>query len=411
MKAVILFGITGDLARKRIIPALSAIQTSTAGIDAYIPVFAIARKEVPPVEFGTLKNAYYISGELDHDKTYLKLAKQIQVVFKEQYKNTGTKNKRLDVFIYSSLPPHMHSAVMAYFNTFVADKLGKKFKDNFSFTFLVEKPIGNDLKSAEAEFKKIESIIPIEKIKFIDHYLAKDTLIHLRKACLANPFLFRETLGSSDLQSIELLMLETIDVATRGAFYDKVGALFDVGQNHLLQMLAEIMKLRIAVTQTAHGIDSSKVKISKSDIIKNLVLDGLPIYGQYAGYNDIVGVDKNSKTETFFDVRAGLSIVFAKKIGVAGNIKFKLSSGKKLGTKKSGIVLTFKNKKEIFIDMEPAVKDAYQNIFESVLLNLVGDELFTNKEEILASWKFVSRAKKLKTNSDLIVYTSLRDIM
>lgn len=425
MNIIVLFGVTGDLARQKVLPAITRIQ-STRALRNNLHIIGVGRKTIPPTEFSTVKNKAYLSGDLDFSKTYIQLRKHIQLLISDT-KNIkdlkdvlirGKKKKMmpLHIVVYSSLPPHVHTVVAKHIQTEVIAPLSKQKGIILTIDFLVEKPVGQDTKSAQREMSLFESIFNtpagVSHIRYVDHYLAKEPLLNVRSVARTNQAVLAGSLGSPDLREIRVLLLENKDVSERGAFYDRVGALFDVGQNHLLQLLAEALSMRIGIMNELQGVDDKK-QIKKSTLIDLLMLNGSPIFGQYEGYQGEKGIEPNSKTETYFNIKAKVSELGQKRIGSAvKNLKLALISAKKSGIQKSGIQLVFKNGNTEFIDMNGGAKDAYQNIFESILFETYPvSELFAQPEEIISGWKFVMRAKKLKLANKIFVYKDLRDIL
>lgn len=418
MHIFVLFGITGDLARKRIIPALVEIEKQnkvTARSSSQLAI-GVGRKPQAPAEFSQLKKRLYLSGELNAASTFKKLKKEIYA----QITAAGALTEHA-VIVYSSLPPRMHLLLAQLFSKHAVDaKLNKKF--NVQLRFLFEKPIGTDLASAMHDLAGLHAAIdPVGSMHFVDHYLFKEPLRTLQASVAMHPALFKDLLGSPDIAEMESIMYETDDVATRGSFYDAVGALNDVGQNHLLQLLAEGLRMRDFILSPSK--DMAKMR-TRTQIINSLKIVNNPIFGQYKGYLATEGVKPNSKTETFFRVEALYASPYGKEI------KCIISAGKSLGLKKSGLLLIQREKKEnaakksdkdknkavendtadteIFIDMAKGKKDAYLNMFERAMQG--NAEAFAQESEIIAGWKFTKRAKQIKTRKN-IVYESWHDII
>jgi glucose-6-phosphate 1-dehydrogenase len=384
MNIFVLFGITGDLARKKVIPALAEIEKGSGLSRGDQLAIGIGRKKQPPEEFSLIKKSKYITGELDAVSTYKKLKKELYTIAR-----MGSKTEVINVIAYSSLPPHLHVAVARLFAKHAMDqKLNKKC--NIRLRFLFEKPIGTDLATAIVDISELQKIFTPDQLYFVDHYLFKESLMTLRKAVELQPEMFANVLGSSGVTAIESIMYEDVDVRGRGAFFDVVGSLNDTGQNHLLQMLAVGIQMR----EKAQG----KKPKSRAQIISSLKIVNNPIFGQYKGYTEVDGVKPGSQTETFFRIEA-----------MYKDLKCIISGGKALGITKSGLIL--KNQKhgtELFIDMSLGKKDAYISVFEQAILG--NQHAFAREEEIIAGWKFVKRAKQIKTRKNSI-YQDMRDII
>lgn len=466
MNIVVLFGVTGDLAKNKIIPVISQI-TKAPEIQKNISVFGIGRKITPPIGFNEILNSTYLEGELDQPQVYKKLYRQINSLIKSQENNSiictsinhvvksvsSNKDtlitKTVCLSIYSSLPPHLHIQIANYIREFVIFPLIKNKKIALRINFLVEKPIGHNAITAKHTIDELDRIFDNTgvSIAYMDHYLAKSGLIMIRNLINTYPIFLKSTIGSSELQELQVLLIEKKDVHDRGVFYDEVGALFDVGQNHLLQVLSEVILARLKffytnildenITNVSNGNESmalnnyipsssndniakvSNKKInkifvklpSKSVIIDNLRIKGVPKFGQYEGYTQEPGVKFNSGTETYFNIHADMTENFQKKYPAATKgLCFVLLGAKKAEYQKSGILLKYKNRMSEFIDFNTG-KDAYMEILEKIIKhNSLPIELFAKKEEIISSWKFVTRAKKLKIKKNTITYKILSDI-
>lgn len=383
MNIFILFGITGDLAKKKVIPALLELERESGLSTGEQIALGIGRKKLPPDEFLSLKKRKYITGEVDTNSTYKKIKKELYSIVRKGQSDS------INLIVYSSLPPHLHIVVATLFEKWAIDrKLNKKF--NVHLRFLFEKPIGTDLLSATSDIAKLKKLYDSTQLYFVDHYLFKESLTTMRKVLELHPNLFASSLGSSDISSMESVIYEDVAVNGRGVFYDAVGALNDIGQNHILQMLAEGIQIR----EKAQGMKSK----TKAQIISSLKIVNNPIFGQYKNYLQVDGVRDKSQTETFFRVEA-----------MYKDLKCIISGGKALGIKKTGLL--FRNQKhgtEIFLDMSIGKKDAYVSMFMEAIK---GNQLaFANEEEIIAGWRFVKRAKQIKTKKN-IVYNNLHDII
>lgn len=416
MNIFVLFGITGDLARKRIIPALINLYESSAVKGGTFHI-GVGRKPEPISEFKSLPNSLYIQGDLDKEITFKKITAQIEKVLKLDNKKSSklSESEAINIIFYSALPPNLHLGVANYIAKIVFSNIRQsKNKRNFNFKILIEKPIGNNLEQAKEIIDGINNLESKDlKINYVDHYLAKEALIDLQKLFYIQPSLLFKVLDPQKIKEIKAVIYDSKNIAGRGIFYDKVGALNDVGQNHLLQILSTIAGMVQVYSQNISA-KHAKNPINKIAILKNLQIDGDPVFWQYKGYIKEKDVDPNSKTETYFSAKFRLK-----------NSKFKISyiisAGKALDMDKSGIEIHYNdNSPSIFIDFKVEEKDAYEILFEKALLKETESSnspkktninFFANKDEIIESWKIVERLKKLKTKANLVVYKKLHDII
>lgn len=206
---------------------------------------------------------------------------------------------------------------------------------------LVEKPFGINLKQARKLDEILGTLFKDEQIYPIDHYLAKEMLQNILTFRFTNN-LFEETWDNQSIEKIYIRLWEKIGVEDRGEFYDGVGALRDVGQNHLLQMLAIVMM------NQPETLDAVPIRRKRAEILKTLIKpsdEEIKVYtyrGQYDGYQKIKGVDLLSKTETFFNIRAFSSSPRWRGVPIT------MESGKRMGEQIKEIVVTFKHKSPCF---------------------------------------------------------------
>jgi glucose-6-phosphate 1-dehydrogenase len=296
---------------------------------------------------------------------------------------------------------------------------------------LVEKPFGKDLATARELDRHLSELFKEEQIFRIDHYLAKEAMQNILFFRFANP-IFTELWHRDRIASIEISLRESMDVSVRGDFYDGIGALRDVGQNHLLAMLA------LVAMDEPKSLEPKVLRRKRADVIKSIAqLDtykrmlGKIVRGQYIGFVAEEGVAPQSQTETYFRIETSL------KRGLLKGVPVVLESGKALDRAEVKITIAFKelenrmflrsgdervaNKLTITIQpeeriglslwlkspgfsadieekvietkvvpgaLERKIPDAYEKVIYDAVL---GDQtLFASTDEVIAAWRFIT---------------------
>jgi glucose-6-phosphate 1-dehydrogenase len=290
--ALVFFGSTGDLAFKQIFPALQAL-VRHGRLD--MPIIAVGRKDLDVDELrARAKESISKSGSFDA-ATFAKLAALIRYV-KVDYDDAATFSAIKDALGSAKHPLHYVALPPEVFEQ-VATNLAKAGL-NDGARLSLEKPFGSDGASAKALSASLHRYFPEEAIFRIDHYIGKESVENLIYFRAANP-LIEASFRRDYVQSIEITMAEAFGVKGRARFYDAVGAVRDVVQNHLLEVIACIA-MEIPAERGHLGLRAERSRLlaqiralSAADIVR----------GQARGYDKEEGVARGSTTETFAALR------------------------------------------------------------------------------------------------------------
>ncbi len=291
--ALVVFGITGDLARRSTIPALYRL--SEQGL-LTCPVIGVGRRPVPPDELRRhAADAVSAAEERVDEKVLDEFLGRMQYIGGDA--DEGTLYGRLGDALADSVLPVYYLATPPTMFLEVADELAGANLVGDASRLVVEKPFGTDLASARELNRRLTAIFPEERLFRIDHFLGKEPVQDIIYLRFANA-LFEPIWNREHVASIQITMAEDFGVEERGRFYDPVGAIRDVVQNHLLQVLA------LVAMEPPSG-DQDAIPRRREDVFRSMpaVDPREAVLGQYVGYRDIEGIRPDSDTETFAALR------------------------------------------------------------------------------------------------------------
>jgi glucose-6-phosphate 1-dehydrogenase len=317
---VILFGASGDLAKRKVIPAMYDLAQHDSLGERYT-IVGFARtpmtdesfrttigeaaktiSEVGPIDPAKWKdfssNLYYSAGEYGNPDSYTQLAKRLAELDAEK-KLGGNR------LFYLSTPPEVYPDIVEQLGR---AGLARPTNPNSWVRIIIEKPFGRDLASARELNKIVLNVFEEKQVYRIDHYLGKDTVQNLLVLRFGNG-IFEPLWNRNYVDHVQITAAETLGVERRGGFYETAGALRDMIQSHVLQ-LTSLVSVEPPASFDATAVRNEKIKILQSIRPYNLEMVAQSVVrGQYApgslegkklaGYRDEMGVNPKSRTETF----------------------------------------------------------------------------------------------------------------
>lgn len=359
--SIVVFGASGDLAKKKTFPALFGLFRQ-GQLPSSVKIIGYARSKMSQDEFKErikpnlkekndsdkkkiadfLQLCTYMSDQYDTDEGYKELEKTLT-----EFEDSGKEHKRERLF-YLALPPSTFTTVALQLKKLVYPKDG-------SVRLIVEKPFGHDLESARKLQKDLAPLFSEEELYRIDHYLGKEMVKNLLVLRFGNQLL-NAAWNKEHIQSIQISFKEAFGTEGRGGYFDEIGIVRDVMQNHILQVLT-LLTMERPVSFDPEAIRDEKVKVLKA--FAPFEFDDI-LLGQYSksedgkkpGYLDDETVKKDSKCVTYAAI--GAKINNERWEGVP----FVMRAGKALD----------ESKVEIRIQFKPVAKGMFQQIQSNELV-------------------------------------------
>jgi len=455
---LVIFGASGDLTSRKLIPAIFSLKVQKL-LPEKFAVIGVGRRDLSTGEFRRkmsdsiisyseekvtdqsmiqyfTEDLFYLSMDSSSEKNYPDLERLLKEI-DEKY------NIRGNYLFYMATPPSMYEVIAVNLS-----KAGLTSDEKGFRRLIIEKPFGYDLESGKKLNSTLHSLINEDQIYRIDHYLGKETVQNLLVTRFANG-MFEPLWNRNYIDRIEITSAESIGVEERGGYYDSSGALRDMVQNHLLQMVG-LTAMEPPSSLDADAIRNEVLKVFQSlQPIKEEDVPKQVIRGQYTGslvrnecltgYRYEQGVAENSRTETY------VAIKFYINNWRWGGVPFYIRTGKRLPTRVTEIVIHFKqtphhlfrrgyekfNTNQLIIRIQPdegillkfdmkepgagfnvknvnmdfhykdltniRVPSAYERLLHDVM---VGDStLFSRDDEVETSWKFLEPIQNAWANN------------
>jgi glucose-6-phosphate 1-dehydrogenase len=339
---LIIFGATGDLAKRKLLPAIDALKKA-GKLPQMFEVVGVSRK--PGTD--------YFQMDVENAAEYVRLAEHLEKI-EEKF---GEDTQKL---FYLSVPPSAVASIVAH--------LGEAgLLDEPSDKLLLEKPFGTDFASAEAFIAHIAKYAREEQVYRVDHYLAKSLADRILEAKREQDW------SSTTVESVEVLATETIGIEGRGGFYEQVGVLGDIIESHLMELLALVL---MAPPESPEEVPTERL----AALVQLAPVEPKEaMRAQYTGYREEVG-NTASVVPTF------ASVALHSTDPVWAGTVLRLTAGKALSEKRTEVRFKFKNGDSTILNAEP---EEFPSGYPQVLLSAIAgeQERFVSSGEVLAAWR------------------------
>lgn len=374
---VVIFGASGDLTRRKLVPALFRLASQRL-LPAEFAIVGLSRSALSDDEFRSrmrealttfsadkrldeevwssfAQGLFYLAGDIGNPETYTKLKSLLDRIATER--STGQNR----VFYLSTAPAQYHDAI----RNLGTSRLAEENEGHWT-RVIIEKPFGTDLDTARQLNVEVASVFDEEQVYRIDHYLGKETVQNLISFRFANG-IFEPIWNRQYIDHVQITNAETIGVEGRGAYYESAGVIRDMIQNHVFQVLS-LVAMEPPNSLSGNAIRDEKIKAMQA--VRNFTTDEVnefAVRGQYGpgsvggqavpGYREEPGVNPNSQTETFAALK-----LYIDNWRWAG-VPFFLRSGKRMPKRVTEIAIQFKQAPHLLFSQY-----AEQNLEPNVLV-------------------------------------------
>ena len=340
-----LFGGTGDLSSRKLLPALFR-QETISSISHESQIVGIGSKDLTVDNYISMVKeslSKYFHGFDENGDAWKRFCmrlsyKKLDINSDDDWKNFGNIPQDRPAIFYLATPPNLYKVI--------SKSLKSGSLINSNSRIVVEKPIGSNLETANEINNMLAESFQENQIYRIDHYLGKEAVQNLLAMRFANT-IFEQSWSSSAIDHIQITVAEDLGVEGRGDYYDETGALRDMVQNHLLQILC-LSAMEPPVSINSESVRDEKLKVLKSlapfnsetiktNSVRARYIDGMSKGAVASAYIDEEGVDSKNNTETFVSLKASINN------WRWSGVPFYLRTGKRMQSKSSEIVVRYKS--------------------------------------------------------------------